>query len=119
MNNDAERVWAFLQVNVPEEESGVESYYYFAQISETLYQGVSQNQILEGFILLENVRYWGTDDLIYDYKDIEYAGEIVFRIEDIKRISLVNKEPVVGMGYEQYQTEEELAAETAETAQAQ
>ncbi len=117
MKNDSERVWAFLQVNVPEEGTAVESYYYFAQISETLYQGVSQNQISEGFILLENVRYWGTDDLIYDYKDVEYTGEIVFRIEDIKRISLVNKEPIVGLGYEQYQTEQELAAQAAEAAQ--
>lgn len=116
MNNDGERVWAFLHLNVPEEKDGLESYYYFAEISEALYQSVSQNRITEGFILLENVRYWGTDDLIYDYKDVEYSGEIVFRIEDIKRISLVNSEPKVGLGYEQYEESEELIAEPLEAA---
>lgn len=106
MGDDDQRVWAFLQINVQEEEDGVESYYYFAQISQTLYQGISRNQLSEGFLRLENVRYWGNDDLIYDYKDIEYTGEIVFRIEDIQRISLINNEPVVGLGYEQYEAQE-------------
>lgn len=109
MGNDGERVWAFLQVNVQEEEDGVESYYYFAQISQTIYQGISRNELSEGFLLLENVRYWGNDDLIYDYKDIEYSGEIVFRIEDVQRISLINSEPVVGLGYEQYELQENAA----------
>ncbi len=105
MENDDQKLWAFLQINVPEGMDAVESYYYFAQISETVYQGVASNQLTEGFMLLENVRYWGNDDRIYDYKDIEYTGEIVFRIEDVKRISLVNKAPVIGMGYEQYEAE--------------
>lgn len=118
MGDDGERVWAFLHLNVPEEQDGLESYYYFAEISQALYQSVSQNQITEGFILLENVRYWGTDDLIYDYKDVEYSGEIVFRIEDIKRISLVNNEPKIGMGYEQYEAVEEQSAQSDQSPEA-
>ena len=103
MGNDGKKVWAFMQFNVQEEEDGLESYYYYAEISESLFRSISTNQITEGFMLLENVKYWGQDDLIYDYRDIEYSGEIVFRIEDIKRISLVNRAPEVGRGYEQFE----------------
>ncbi len=114
LENDDQKLWAFLQINVPEGMDAVESYYYFAEISETVYQGITSNQLTEGFMLLENVRYWGNDDRIYDYKDIEYTGEIVFRIEDVKRISLVNKAPVIGMGYEQYEAEKNEVSPVAE-----
>ena len=101
-NTNQKKIWVFMQLNVPEEGNNIESYYYFSRISESLYQKIANNQIGRGFILLEDVRYWGDKGLVYAYKNIENQGELVFRIEDIKRIKRVNNEPIVGKGAEQY-----------------
>lgn len=100
---DDEKVWVFMQLNVPEESDGTESYYYYAQVSKKLYDAISYNEIQSGFVLLENVKYWGNDDLIHDYKDFENAGELIFRIENIIKVDPVNVEPMVGVGYEQFE----------------
>lgn len=101
-NANQKKIWAFLQINVPEEDNKLESYYYFGRVSESLYHKISDNRIRRGFILLEDVHYWGDKNLIYQYKDNENQGNLVFRIEDIRRIKRVNKKPVVGKGAEQY-----------------
>lgn len=105
--NDSEKIWVFSQINVREEKDDLESYYYYAKISKSIYEAVSNNEIHEGFILLEDVKYWGNDDLIYDYKDTENTGDIVFRIEDIVRLNPVNLEPKPGIGIEQFEEESE------------
>lgn len=102
-NGKQPKVWVFAQFNVVEEGDELESYYYYAQISRAIYQQISQNQLNSGFILLENVKYWGSGDVIHDYKDIENSGELVFRIEDIAKLDRVNVEPKVGVGYEQFE----------------
>ncbi|MDD1779858.1 hypothetical protein LRP49_01495 [Enterovibrio sp. ZSDZ35] len=98
-----EQVWVFIQFNIFEEDDELESYYYYAQVSKKMYDEISENDIDEGFILLQNVKYWGDSGLIYDYKDVENSGEIVFRIENIVKIDLVNVEPKAGLGYEQFE----------------
>ena len=94
--NDAnKKIWVFVQMNVPEEGGGMESYYYYGQISQKTYEGISQNIFDKGFVLLENVKYWGNDDLLHEYKDDENTGELVYRIEDIRRIKRVHTVPDV------------------------
>ena len=97
-----EKVWIFAQFNVREEKDGLESYYYYGKVSKSLYEAISRNNINKGFVLLEDAKYWGNNDLIYEYKDIENSGDIVFRIENIAKINLVNIEPIVGKGLEQF-----------------
>jgi len=58
-----------------------------------LYQRIADNEIQSGFILLENVKFWCTDDLVHDYADNELSGELIFPIEDIHRIELINQRP--------------------------
>jgi hypothetical protein len=106
-NTNQKKIWAFLQINVPEEGKKMESYYYFGLISESLYHKISDNRIRHGFILLEDVHYWGAKDLIHQYKDNENQGNLVFRIEDIRRIKRVNNKPIVGKGTEQYDEPED------------
>lgn len=101
-NLNNEKVWVFAQFNVREESDGLESYYYYAKITKNIYDNISQNKLQKGFILLEDVKYWGDNDLIYNYEDGENSGELVFRIEDIFKIDLVKVEPVVGLGVEQF-----------------
>ncbi|HEY9036703.1 MAG TPA: hypothetical protein VIM96_08345 [Pseudomonadales bacterium] len=96
-NNAHEKIWVFVQINVPEEDGGVESYYYYGQIPQKTYDGISQNVFDKGFILLENVKYWGNDDLLHEYKDDENTGDLVYRIEDIRRIKRVHTVPDVGV----------------------
>lgn len=91
-----------MQINVRESTEDLESYYYYAQISKEIYTNISQNELNNGFILLSNTKYWGKDDLITDYKNTEHNGELVFRIENIARISPINKEPITGQGIEQF-----------------
>ncbi|MEW6993430.1 hypothetical protein AADZ84_04060 [Colwelliaceae bacterium MEBiC 14330] len=101
-NLNNEKVWVFAQFNVREEANGLESYYYYAKITKSLYNEISQNKLQKGFIYLESVKYWGENDLIYDYADGENAGELIFRIEDIAKIDLVKVEPIIGKGIEQF-----------------
>jgi hypothetical protein len=113
--NDTQKVWVFAQFNVPEEQDAIDSYYYYAHISHAMYDLIKRNELDQGFILLENVKYWGDDDLIHQYKDIERAGEMILRVENITKIDLINIEPITGKGIEQFEddipSKEELPAQ--------
>jgi len=111
-NLKEERVWVFAQFNVPEEGDKIDSYYYYGKVNDDLYQRISDNKIEHGFIHLQDVKYWGTDDLVHDYSDNEYAGDLIFRIEDIHRLKLIKQEPQTGSvpfpSQETANTEEQL-----------
>lgn len=109
--NDSKRVWVFAQFNVPEEGGEIESYYYYGKISKALYESISNNEIGSGFILMSQVKYWGNDDLIHDYENKETSGELVFRIEHIATVNLINTPPVAGKGYNQFE-EKDLPPES-------
>jgi len=115
-NLDNEKVWVFAQFNVREEKDDLESYYYYAKISKSLYTQISENKLHQGFILLNDVKYWGKHDVIYNYEDGENSGQLVFRIEDIAKIDLVKVEPIVGKGTEQFETATESSAEAVNEA---
>ncbi|MDK2593951.1 hypothetical protein [Pseudoalteromonas obscura] len=51
---------------------------------------------------MSQVKYCENDDLIHDYKNVESSGEIVFRIEDIATLNLLNMAPISGIWYEQF-----------------
>lgn len=104
-NISTEKTWVFAQFNVPYEGEGVEDFYYYGKISKPLYTTIKNNRIKSGFILMDDVMYWGKDDLIHDYADGENEGEIVFRIEDIRKIELVNRKPKAGLGSEQFESD--------------
>ena len=101
-NLDAKTIWIFAQINVPQKDNKVEDYYYYARVSESLFQRIKDNEIEKGYIFLEDIKYWGDNDLIYDYADNEDVGSMLFRIEDIRRIRLIKTEPKAGMGSEQF-----------------
>ncbi|MCE0557475.1 MULTISPECIES: hypothetical protein [Motilimonas] len=94
-NVSEERVWVFAQFNVPEENDGMETYYYYGNVAKSLYEQVSNNRLSSGFVLMKQVRYWGDDDRVHDYKDAEDSGNLIFRIEDIRRIKLINQDPLL------------------------
>jgi len=110
-NLDNEKIWVFAQFNVREEKDDLESYYYYAKISKSLYTQISKNKLHKGFILLNDVKYWGENDVIYSYEDGENSGQLIFRIEDIAKIDVVKVEPIVGKGTEQFETAAEAATD--------
>ena len=101
-NTSGEKIWVFTQINVPMQDDKFEDYYYYGKISKALYERIKSNNINQGFILLDDVKYWGSDDLVHEYADGENEGELVFRIENIKKIKLVNKAPIAEKGTEQF-----------------
>jgi hypothetical protein len=113
---DTKLSWTFIQFNVPEDEGETETYFLYAQISKRLLKTITNNQIEHGFIFLKNVRYWGDNNTIHEYRDGENTGELVYRIEDIRRIKLLHAEPKVGMGYEQFNKQEEENEKSEEEA---
>jgi len=114
-NDEGEKIWVFTQFNVPEEGDKIESYYYFGEVSESLYSKIKNNQVSTGYLELKNVRYWGSDDLIHEYRDAIYDGNLLFRIEHNVRISVLRAAPIVGKGDEQFDeiTEDEPQAQTS------
>ena len=108
---DGKNIWIFAQINVPKEDNTIEDYYYFARINESLYEKIKDHRIKQGFIVLNNVRYWTNDDTIESIGDEIYADEMIFRIEDIRKIDLVKSEPRIGFKYGQ--KEEPVAEKTA------
>ena len=98
---DGKKIWVFAQINVPKEDNTIEDYYYFAQINESLYKKIKDHRIEQGFIVLEKVRYWTNDDTIKSIGDEIYGDEMLFRIEDIRKIDLVKNEPAIGFKYGQ------------------
>lgn len=104
-NLDERKVWVFAQINVPEEEK-IEDYYYFGKVSRSLYNGIRANNIARGFILFEEVKYWGDNDIITEYADVRSSGELVFRIEDLRKIELLKTAPIAGRGSEQFDVPE-------------
>ncbi|WP_250657527.1 hypothetical protein [Alkalimarinus coralli] len=93
---DKKQLWVFMQFNVPEEGEKIESYYYFGKISGSLYEKISSNAKSSGFVKLEDVRYWGEDDLVHEYRDNEYTGELVFKIEHLARVKVLKMDPMLG-----------------------
>lgn len=92
-------IWIYTHINVVSEGDKLDSYYYFGQINESLYEKISNNRIRSGFILLRNVRYWSDQDTIVAYEDEIDDGNLMFRIEDIQRIRRAKSEPVIGFKY--------------------
>ena len=109
---DGKKIWIFAQINVPKEDNTIEDYYYFARINESLYEKIKDHRIKQGFIVLDNVRYWTNDDTIESIGDEIYADEMIFRIEDIRKIDLVKSEPRIGFKYGQ--KEEPVAEKIAQ-----
>ena len=97
--SEGKKIWAFIQYNLPQEDGKLEDYYYFGLINEVLYKKMISHEVKNGLIKMESVRYWDNDDVIQSIEDEIYSDELVFQIEDIRKIDLVKNEPVIGFKY--------------------
>ena len=86
-------IWVFAQFNVPEENDKIDSYWYYGRMPESLYLEIAANRKQQGFVALTQVHYWGNDDAVHPYEDEEYEGEMLFRIEDLRKVTRVKRLP--------------------------
>lgn len=98
--NTKNPVWVFAHFNVHSEKDGLDTYYYFGQVNESLYNKIANNKLNSGFILMRNVRFWNDNNTIEAYSDPVDGNNLLFRIEDIRRLRKSKTEPVVGYKYE-------------------
>jgi hypothetical protein len=93
-NSDPQKVWVFTQINVPEEDGGMETFYYYGRVSKKLFARIKDNTVTRGFLFLADVHYYDSeDDKVHPYEDKQREGELVFRIEDVKRFELLKRAP--------------------------
>lgn len=104
---DSEKVWVYIQFNIEESGNKIDDYYYFGEINASLYSKMKTRKIQSGFIAMSNIKYWASDDSIQSIGDEIYSNEMLFRIEDIRKVSLLSNEPKDGFKY----TEEEIKDE--------
>lgn len=95
----SEKIWIFSQINVNRKNNKIEEYFYYGQINKSLYEKIKAQKIKHGFFAIENVRYWTTDNKIAAFSDDMSSGELLFRIEDIRKIELQKSGPVIGYKY--------------------
>lgn len=102
-HNDHETVWIYLEVKT---ENGDTDYYYylFGRMKAKLFEDISNNSIETGFFMISETLYHDDNGLIAEYADAINSGSLVFRIEEIKMIKLLNKKPEIGLGSERTDT---------------
>ena len=79
-------IWVFAQFNIPQKGREYEDYYYYGKVNEQLYNRIKSNRIQSGFILMEDVMYWGNDDLIHEFglKPSPSFKSILSQVEEAK-----------------------------------
>ncbi len=111
---DGEKQWIFVQLSVDEHDIGQpRSYYYYGKVSSSMYEAIASNTLQDGFLFLEQVMYWGNDDLIHEYEDAQYSGDLIFRVADVVKVESIKQAPVAGVGYEQFEGLEPLKTQEA------
>ena len=91
---DEDTIWVYAQINIPEKDDSIETYYYQGRIKQDIYNLIIDGSLKEGFILFRDIRYF--DD--YTVKKLENGsntGDILFRMEHIVKVDLLKGDPLI------------------------
>ncbi len=94
--NSQKTIWTYVETKSDETESQYR-YHLFGQMKESLFYEISNNVIESGFFMLSSVKYYDNNNLVAEYADDQYTGNLVFRIEDIQMIKQMKKAPKIGL----------------------
>ena len=94
--NSHKKIWTYVEVK-SEDESSDYRYFLFGEMKENLFIDISNNVIESGFFMLESVKYYDNNNLVANYANDLYTGNLVFRIEDIQMIKKMKKAPLIGI----------------------
>lgn len=94
--NSQKTVWTYVEIQSDGADSDYR-YFLFGEMKESLFDDISNNVIEAGFFMLASVKYYDSNNLVAEYSDDEYTGNLVFRIEDIQMIKQMKKAPKIGI----------------------
>jgi len=92
-NRPVKLKWAFVEVEKITFDDTT-NYYYYGQLNQKLVTLIDKNTNPKGFFTLRNIRYIDTQNLLEVYADSIYSGTLVFRIQDIIRLEILQNDPI-------------------------
>lgn len=95
--NSQKTVWTYVEIE-SDGKSTDYRYFLFGEMKESLFNDISNNVIESGFFMLASVKYYDNNNVVANYSDDLYTGNMVFRIEDIQIIKKMKKTPLIGIG---------------------
>ena len=95
--NSHKKIWTYVEIESKGESSDYR-YFLFGEMKENLFNDISNNVIESGFFMLASVKYYDNNNVVANYSDDLYTGNMVFRIEDIQMIKKMKKAPLIGIG---------------------
>ena len=94
--NSQKTIWTYVEIE-SDSNSSQYRYFLFGEMKESLYNDISNNVIESGFFMLTSVKYYDSNNVVANYSDDLYTGNLVFRIEDIQMIKTMKKAPLIGL----------------------
>lgn len=97
-SNSKEKQWVSITLESVL-HSDTSDYYYFGQVSKSLFDDLEKNN-LTGFFSLDNIRYVNDSNQLEVYEDSLFWGNRFFKKKDIERIERIKKDPVYTYNFE-------------------
>ncbi|MFT7345215.1 MAG: hypothetical protein ACI9XP_001809 [Lentimonas sp.] len=92
--------WVYLVAQTAMQTDTTE-FFLYGQIKTAIAEDLMGNQKSSGVFHIEKLRYYNDDDLLEIYEDEKDEGLFIFRIQDVRRIELLKKDPVLSMDEEE------------------
>lgn len=89
-----DRTWVYVELETVTFDDTT-NYYYFGQMKQDLLESFDKVQELKGLFTLTNVRYYGDNDIVTLYSDERDKGLLIFKIDDIVKIDVLNRDPML------------------------
>lgn len=91
--------WVFISIESVTKED-ISDYFYFGQVKENVLDNINKNNT-SGYFTIKNVRFLNDSDKLEVYADSTFIGEMIFRIKDIAKVDLLNKDPILTYKYDE------------------
>lgn len=92
--------WVYLVAQTAMQTDTTE-FFLYGQIKTAIAEDLMGNQKSSGVFHIEKLRYYNDDDLLEIYEDEKDEGLFIFRIQDVRRVELLKKDPVLSMDEEE------------------
>jgi hypothetical protein len=89
-----QRVWVYVEIETTMLKD-TSDYFYYGQIKRTIVDKIDKNEKAKGLFTLSRVRYFNDNDLLEVYEDRDTEGSIILRIEDISKVQLFKRDPLL------------------------
>jgi len=87
------KIWVYLEIETVIKKDTTPTYIY-GQIKKSILQKMQNDPNASGVFFVDNTRFINDDDLLQVYADRKDTGLLGFRIEEIKTIDVLKKDPI-------------------------